>query len=69
MTLPMARDLSREGVRVVTIAPGLFKTPPLLEGLPQEVQDSWARRCRSRRALVILLNTPPWRAISSKTPC
>ncbi|WP_421703648.1 SDR family NAD(P)-dependent oxidoreductase [Aliiroseovarius sp.] len=39
MTLPMARDLSREGVRVVTIAPGLFKTP-LLEGLPQEVQDS-----------------------------
>lgn len=39
MTLPMARDLSRDGVRVVTIAPGLFKTP-LLEGLPQEVQDS-----------------------------
>ncbi|MCI2398129.1 SDR family NAD(P)-dependent oxidoreductase [Aliiroseovarius subalbicans] len=39
MTLPMARDLSGEGVRVVTIAPGLFKTP-LLEGLPQEVQDS-----------------------------
>lgn len=39
MTLPMARDLSRDGVRVVAIAPGLFKTP-LLEGLPQEVQDS-----------------------------
>ncbi len=39
MTLPMARDLSRDGVRVMTIAPGLFKTP-LLEGLPQEVQDS-----------------------------
>ena len=39
MTLPMARDLSREGVRVMAIAPGLFKTP-MLEGLPQDVQES-----------------------------
>ena len=39
MTLPMARDLARDGVRVVAIAPGLFKTP-MLEGLPQDVQDS-----------------------------
>jgi NAD(P)-dependent dehydrogenase (short-subunit alcohol dehydrogenase family) len=39
MTLPMARDLSGLGIRVCTIAPGLFRTP-LLEGLPQEVQDS-----------------------------
>jgi NAD(P)-dependent dehydrogenase (short-subunit alcohol dehydrogenase family) len=39
MTLPMARDLARDGVRVATIAPGIFKTP-MLEGLPQEVQDS-----------------------------
>ncbi len=39
MTLPMARDLANKGVRIATIAPGLFKTP-LLEGLPQEVQDS-----------------------------
>jgi len=39
MTLPIARDLSNVGVRVMTIAPGLFKTP-LLMGLPQEVQDS-----------------------------
>ena len=39
LTLPMARDLSRNGVRVVGIAPGLFLTP-MLEGLPQEVQDS-----------------------------
>ena len=39
MTLPMARDLSDKGVRVCTIAPGLFLTP-LLEGLPQDVQDS-----------------------------
>ena len=39
MTLPMARDLAGQGIRVCTIAPGLFLTP-LLEGLPQEVQDS-----------------------------
>lgn len=39
LTLPMARDLSRSGVRVMAIAPGLFMTP-MLAGLPQEVQDS-----------------------------
>jgi NAD(P)-dependent dehydrogenase (short-subunit alcohol dehydrogenase family) len=39
MTLPMARDLAAQGIRVCAIAPGLFKTP-MLEGLPQEVQDS-----------------------------
>lgn len=39
MTLPMARDLADKGVRVCTIAPGLFLTP-LLEGLPAEVQHS-----------------------------
>lgn len=39
MTLPMARDLARDGVRVMAIAPGLFRTP-LMEGLPREVQDS-----------------------------
>lgn len=39
MTLPMARDMADKGVRVVTIAPGLFLTP-LLQGLPQDVQDS-----------------------------
>lgn len=39
LTLPLARELARSGVRVVAIAPGLFETPMLL-GLPQEVQDS-----------------------------
>ncbi|HLS56717.1 MAG TPA: 3-hydroxyacyl-CoA dehydrogenase [Zeimonas sp.] len=43
MTLPIARDLSRDGVRVVTIAPGLFLTP-LLAGLPKDVQDSLGRQ-------------------------
>jgi len=39
MTLPIARDLSRNGIRCVTIAPGIFETPMLL-GMPQEVQDA-----------------------------
>lgn len=42
MTLPMARDLSRNGIRVMTIAPGIFETPMLL-GMPQEVQDALGR--------------------------
>ena len=39
MTLPMARDLARSGVRVMAIAPGLFRTP-MLEGLTAEAQAS-----------------------------
>jgi NAD(P)-dependent dehydrogenase (short-subunit alcohol dehydrogenase family) len=39
MTLPIARELARYGIRVVTIAPGIFETP-MLKGMPQEVQDS-----------------------------
>ena len=39
MTLPVARDLAQFGIRVVTIAPGLFLTP-LLQGLPEAARDS-----------------------------
>jgi NAD(P)-dependent dehydrogenase (short-subunit alcohol dehydrogenase family) len=39
LTLPVARELARFGVRVVTIAPGIFETP-MMAGLPQDVQDS-----------------------------
>ena len=39
LTLPAARDLARLGIRVCTIAPGLFDTP-LLAGLPQEARDA-----------------------------
>jgi NAD(P)-dependent dehydrogenase (short-subunit alcohol dehydrogenase family) len=53
MTLPAARDLAQYGIRVNTIAPGLFDTP-LLAALPEE-----ARR-RSTRS---------WRATSSRTAC
>ncbi|MCV0397394.1 MAG: SDR family NAD(P)-dependent oxidoreductase [Rhizobiaceae bacterium] len=43
MTLPVARDLSRAGIRVCTIAPGIFETP-MLAGLPQEAQDSLGKQ-------------------------
>jgi NAD(P)-dependent dehydrogenase (short-subunit alcohol dehydrogenase family) len=39
LTLPMARDLARSGVRVMTIAPGIFETPMLM-GMPEEVRDA-----------------------------
>lgn len=41
MTLPMARDLAKLGIRCMTIAPGIFGTP-MVFGMPQEVQDSLA---------------------------
>jgi NAD(P)-dependent dehydrogenase (short-subunit alcohol dehydrogenase family) len=41
MTLPIARDLARNGIRHMTIAPGIFGTP-MLFGMPQEVQDALA---------------------------
>jgi len=39
LTLPMARDLARSGIRVMTIAPGIFETPMLM-GMPEEVRDA-----------------------------
>ena len=41
MTLPLAREFAAFGIRVVSIAPGIFHTP-MMAGLPQEVQDSLA---------------------------
>jgi NAD(P)-dependent dehydrogenase (short-subunit alcohol dehydrogenase family) len=41
MTLPIARDLARNGIRNMTIAPGIFGTP-MLFSMPQEVQDALA---------------------------
>lgn len=42
MTLPIARELAKFGIRVMTIAPGIFETP-MMKGMPQEVQDSLGR--------------------------
>ena len=43
MTLPMARDLSSSGIRVMTVAPGIFSTP-MMASLPQEAQDSLGKQ-------------------------
>jgi NAD(P)-dependent dehydrogenase (short-subunit alcohol dehydrogenase family) len=43
MTLPMAREMASSGIRVMTIAPGLFATP-MMRSLPQEAQDSLGRQ-------------------------
>ncbi|CCG40663.1 SDR family NAD(P)-dependent oxidoreductase [Magnetospirillum molischianum] len=42
MTLPIARELARHGIRVMTIAPGIFATP-MVQAMPQEVQDALGR--------------------------
>ena len=42
LTLPMARDLARSGIRVVALAPGIFRTP-MLEGLGEEVMEGLAK--------------------------
>lgn len=39
MTLPMARELSRFGIRVMTVAPGIFWTP-MVDGMPEHIQES-----------------------------
>ena len=41
MTLPMARELARFGIRVLTVAPGIFWTP-MVDGMPDDVQQSLA---------------------------
>jgi NAD(P)-dependent dehydrogenase (short-subunit alcohol dehydrogenase family) len=43
MTLPIARELARSGIRCVAIAPGIFMTP-MLASLPQDVQDSLGKQ-------------------------
>ena len=42
LTLPVARELARSGIRVVAIAPGIFATP-MMAAFPQEVQDALAK--------------------------
>jgi NAD(P)-dependent dehydrogenase (short-subunit alcohol dehydrogenase family) len=42
MTLPVARDLARSGIRVMTIAPGIFETP-MMAGMAPEVQEALGR--------------------------
>ena len=66
MTLPIARELAQFGVRVNTIAPGVFMTP-MMAGLPQPAQDSSAPRCRSPPASASRPNMPRSPSTSSRT--
>lgn len=50
MTLPIARDLARQAIRICAIAPGIFGTP-MLKSLPQDVQDSLAAEVTNPKRL------------------
>ena len=68
LTLPVARELARYGVRVVTIAPGIFETP-MMAGMPRDVQDSLGQGVPFPPRLGRPRNTPPWYGTSARTPC
>jgi NAD(P)-dependent dehydrogenase (short-subunit alcohol dehydrogenase family) len=68
MALPIARELARFGIRVNTIAPGIFWTP-LLASLPQEAQDSLGQQVPFPAAWASPANMPSWWNRSSPTPC
>ena len=68
LTLPVARELARDGIRVVTIAPGLFETP-MMTGLPDDVQAALGAAVPFPRASAAPASTPPWSGTSSRTRC
>ena len=68
MTLPIARDLADKKIRVMTIAPGLFKTP-MLEGLPQDAQDSLGAQVPHPAGSATPTSTARWSSTSSRTRC
>ena len=68
MTLPIARELARFGIRVVTVAPGIFATP-MMAGMPQDVQDALGKSVRSRRGSAARRNLRRWCATSPRTRC
>ena len=69
LTIPAAREFARTGIRVMTIAPGIFGTPMLL-GMPQAgAGQPRRRRCRSRPASARPRSTRRWCCTSSTTSC
>ena len=69
MTLPIARELARDGIRVMTIAPGIFDTPLLAGAARGGPRSRSASRCRSRRASAGPTSSPRWCGTSSRTRC
>ena len=68
LTLPAARELARHGIRVMTIAPGIFETP-MMRGLPETVQQALAASVPFPSASAGPRNTRRWSATSSTTRC
>ena len=68
MTLPIARDLARDGVRVNTILPGLFHTP-MFAACRTMRAARLKRRCHSHRGLASLPNMPRSCATSARMKC
>ena len=68
MTLPIARDLARDGIRVCTIAPGIFDTP-LLGQLPDAARQSLERQTPFPLGWALRRNSRRWRSKSSRTRC
>ena len=69
MTLPIARELARYGIRVMTIAPGVFETPMVGQIPARHRRRRSARRCRFRRGLGARRNSLRLSQRSSATPC
>ena len=68
MTLPAARELARSGIRVVTIAPGIFDTP-MMAVLPPDARESLGRQAPFPSRMGRPKSMPPWPRILSKTKC
>ena len=68
LTLPAARELARHGIRVVTIAPGIFETP-MMAGMPRRCRSRWEKACPSPRVSAVPPNMRRSSSISAKTPC
>ena len=68
MTLPVARELVRYGIRVMTIAPGIFLTP-LLESLPKKAFDALGREVPFPSGWGIPMNSRCWSRASSPIQC
>ena len=69
MTLPIARELARLGIRVMTIAPGIFSTRDAARACRRRRRIRSAPRCPSRRGSAIPRNMPRLRCTSSTTRC
>ena len=68
LTLPIARELASSGIRVMTIAPGIFDTP-MMAGLPEDARDSLGKQVPFPRGSVNLRSMRISSSTSSRTRC